>query len=95
MSSRQAEAIPARAGQRFVGCGVFGELFTNRIPAQGAIQFARDVGQVADRHGAMAGFDGGVQIRARVDRVEPILQMRASDMAASFPLVDCGGVRAV
>ena len=50
---------------------------------------------MTDRYTAMSDFDGRVENRSVTDCIEPILQMRTSDMTAPFPLVDCSRVGAV
>jgi hypothetical protein len=62
------------------------------VPRERLIQFAGKIGQVAIR-----GLNDVQlrQVRAAAfpsDRVEPVLQMRASDVATSFPLVSLTGI---
>src|SRR3954468_23168386 len=72
----QLETGAARTVEKLVGFVIVDELLGRWIPFQFAIELTRDVNQMTNANGAVANFDVGVGALARLDTVEPVLDVR-------------------
>ena len=91
-SDWQLEACSSWPVETLVGFVITDESFVLRIPAQCSSQLAGEVGQKADAGDTMAGFDRSIRCPARVDAVDPVLDVGSGHISGAFPFFLFGRV---